>query len=95
MAAFCDRVLRSGGEKLSDDEAEMELERIVQLFSYLVEKDFFSEVYRIQLSKRLLNQQSLSDDLEKLMIGKLKLKCGAQVLMKKLNLFFIFDFLYF
>lgn len=41
-------------------------------------KDLFAEIYRNQLSKRLLNQRSASDDMERVMIGKLKLRCGAQ-----------------
>ena len=38
----------------------------------------FSAIYRNQLAKRILNNRSLSDDSERAMIGKLKLKCGAQ-----------------
>jgi cullin 1 len=45
---------------------------------YLHDKDLFAEIYRNQLAKRLLNQRSSSDDWEKLMIGKLKHRCGAQ-----------------
>lgn len=44
------------------------------MFSYLTDKDLFAEIYRNQLAKRLLNQRSASDDMEKLMIGKLKLR---------------------
>ena len=54
------------------------LEKTVQLFSYLTDKDLFAEIYRNQLAKRLLNQRSASDDAERLMIGKLKLRCGSQ-----------------
>ena len=83
LSSFCDRILKTGStEKLSDEETENYLERTVQLFSYLTDKDFFQEVYRNQLAKRLLNQRSASDDMEKLMISKLKLKCGAQFTAK-------------
>ncbi|RZK04321.1 MAG: hypothetical protein EOO84_22540, partial [Pantoea sp.] len=47
-------------------------------FMYLSDKDFFSEVYRNQLAKRLLNQRSASDDMERAMIGKLKSRSGTQ-----------------
>jgi len=50
----------------------------VQLFSYLTDKDFFADIYRNQLAKRLLNGRSKSDDAERTMIQKLKLRCGAQ-----------------
>ena len=82
MSTFCDRVLKSGGEKLSDTEVEQSLDRIVQLFSFLTDKDLFAEIYRNQLAKRLLNQRSSSDDAEKLMIAKLKVQCGTQFTSK-------------
>jgi cullin 1 len=48
----------------------------------LNDKDLFSDIYRNLLAKRLLNQKSANDDAEKSMIGKLKLKCGAQFTSK-------------
>lgn len=78
LAAFCDRILKTGGEKLSDSDAEEYLEKTVQLFSYLTDKDVFADIYRNQLAKRILNQRSNSDDMERLVVGKLKLRCGSQ-----------------
>jgi cullin 1 len=82
MSTFCDRILKSGGEKLSESEVEESLQQIVQLFSYLNDKDMFAEIYRNQLAKRLLNQRSTSDDAEKSMIAKLKMQCGTQFTSK-------------
>lgn len=82
MSTFCDRVLKSGGEKLSEAEVEDSLDRVVQLFSYLTDKDLFAEIYRNQLAKRLLNQRSASADAEKLMIAKLKMQCGTHFTSK-------------
>eukprot|EP00611_Tribonema_gayanum_P025330 TRINITY_DN573_c0_g1_i1.p1 TRINITY_DN573_c0_g1~~TRINITY_DN573_c0_g1_i1.p1 ORF type:complete len:748 (-),score=346.79 TRINITY_DN573_c0_g1_i1:64-2307(-) len=82
MSNFCDRILKTGGERLSEGEVEEYLGKVVQLFSYLTDKDLFAEMYRQQLAKRLLNQRSASDDAERLMIGKLKLKCGSQFTSK-------------
>jgi len=82
MSTFCDRILKSGGEKLSESEVEETLDRIVQIFSYLTDKDMFAEIYRNQLAKRLLNQRSTSNDSEKLMIAKLKMQCGTQFTSK-------------
>lgn len=82
LSTYCDRVLKSGGEKLSDSEVEDNLEKVVQLFTYLTDKDLFAEIYRNQLAKRLLNQRSASDDMEKLMIAKLKMQCGTQFTSK-------------
>ena len=82
MSTFCDRILKVGGEKLSESQVEENLDKIVQLFSYLTDKDLFAEIYRNQLAKRLLNQRSRSEDAEKLMISKLKVQCGTQFTSK-------------
>ena len=75
LSAFCDPILKKGG---NDQEVEEILEKVVQLLTYLTDKDLFLEIYKNQLAKRLLNQKSFSEDWEKLMISKLKLRCGAQ-----------------
>uniref|UniRef100_A0A7S1VSX6 Cullin family profile domain-containing protein n=2 Tax=Grammatophora oceanica TaxID=210454 RepID=A0A7S1VSX6_9STRA len=82
MSTFCDRVLKSGGEKLSESEVEQSLDKIVQLFSYLTDKDLFAEIYKTHLAKRLLAQRSASNDAEKLMIAKLKVQCGTHFTTK-------------
>lgn len=82
MSSFCDRILKTGGEKLSEEEIETYIEKIVQLFSYLTDKDVFADIYRTQLARRLLNDRSSSSDMEKFMISRLKMKCGAQFTAK-------------
>merc|ERR1712118_530298 len=82
MSAFCDRILKKTGERLSDDQIEVLLQKMVELFSFLTDKDLFAEIYRNQLSKRLLSETSASEDAEKRMIQKLKMKCGAQFTSK-------------
>lgn len=82
MSTYCDRILKSGGERLSEAEVEESLDRIVQLFAYLTDKDLFAEIYRNQLAKRLLNQRSTSEENEKMMIAKLKVQCGTQFTSK-------------
>lgn len=74
MCAFCDRVLKKGGDRLSDAEIEMILTKMVELFAFLTEKDVFAEIYRNNLAKRLLNEASASDEHERSMIQKLKMK---------------------
>ena len=45
---------------------ELQLEKVVQLFTYLQDKDLFAEIYRNLLAKRLLNKRSASDDARKM-----------------------------
>jgi len=82
LADFADGVLKKGGSKLEAKELEDTLDNTVRIFSYLSDKDLFSEFYRKLLAKRLLMQNSDSVDTEKSIIGKLKLKCGAQYTSK-------------
>jgi len=87
LSTYCDRVLRTGGENLNETEVDECLNSIIQLFSYLTDKDLFAEIYRNQLAKRLLNQRSASSDAEKSMITKLKLQCGTQFTSKMEGMF--------
>eukprot|EP00933_Yihiella_yeosuensis_P082230 TRINITY_DN96019_c0_g1_i1.p1 TRINITY_DN96019_c0_g1~~TRINITY_DN96019_c0_g1_i1.p1 ORF type:complete len:754 (-),score=158.91 TRINITY_DN96019_c0_g1_i1:130-2391(-) len=82
MSSFCDRILKKSGERLSEDAVEILLSKMVELFSFLSDKDLFAEIYRNQLSKRLLYETSASEDAEKSMIAKLKMKCGSQFTSK-------------
>jgi len=82
MSSFCDRILKKSGERLSETQVEALLTKMVELFSFLSDKDLFAEIYRNQLSKRLLYETSASEDSEKTMIAKLKMKCGAQFTSK-------------
>jgi len=82
LSNFCDNLLKKSGERLSEEALEDKLEKVVRLFGYLSDKDIFAEFYKKQLAKRLLLARSSSDDAERSMIGKLKLRCGAQFTSK-------------
>lgn len=78
LAVYTDIVLRKGGMKaLAEVNKEDEhMKFIVQLFTHLVDKDLFVEVYRSYLGKRLLNEKSQSIDYERMMISLIKMSCG-------------------
>ncbi|CAG9460102.1 unnamed protein product [Pedinophyceae sp. YPF-701] len=83
MAKYCDVVLRKGGgEKMSDAEIEEQLRNVVQLMDFVSDKDIFGEFYRKQLSNRLLQDKSTSDDLERVVLTRLKEECGHQFTSK-------------
>eukprot|EP00192_Tetraselmis_astigmatica_P006584 CAMPEP_0117662932 /NCGR_PEP_ID=MMETSP0804-20121206/8315_1 /TAXON_ID=1074897 /ORGANISM="Tetraselmis astigmatica, Strain CCMP880" /LENGTH=747 /DNA_ID=CAMNT_0005469861 /DNA_START=284 /DNA_END=2527 /DNA_ORIENTATION=+ len=83
MANFCDNLLKKGGtEKLSDDEIEATLDKVVELLAYISDKDLFAEFYRKKLSRRLLFDKSASEDHERSILSKLKEQCGAQFTSK-------------
>lgn len=84
LAVYTDSILRKGGMKaVSDRTSEEEyLKQIVQLFTHLVEKDLFIEVYRSYLAKRLLNEKYQSIELERSMISFIKMQAGPQFTKK-------------
>ena len=71
----------------SEEEVETTLDKVVMLFRYLQEKDVFEKYYKQHLAKRLLGGRSVSDDMERSMIGKLKLECGYQYTSKLEGMF--------
>ncbi len=78
IAYFCDKLLKSGNsEKLEEADIENYLDKNIVIFSYVYAKDLFIETYSSYLAKRLLLKKSLSDDLEKSLITKIKIKCGT------------------
>jgi cullin 1 len=82
LSSFCDQILKSGGEKLSQGQIEETMDKVIQLFVYLTDKDIFADIYRHHMAKRLLSQRSASNDTEMLMIAKLKLQCGTNFTSK-------------
>lgn len=63
---------------MSEQEIELVLDKSMVLFRFLQEKDVFERYYKQHLAKRLLLNKSVSDDWEKNMISKLKVRiiCG-------------------
>lgn len=57
---------------MNEEEIENRMNSIIQLFSYLSEKDRFIQDYEKKFGKRLINGTFLSLDHESKMISKLK-----------------------
>ena len=84
MTSFCDGLLKKGGgsEKMSDDEADALLDKVVRLLGYISDKDMFAEFYRKKMTRRLLNDRSSSDERERFVLSRLKQLYGAQFTSK-------------
>jgi cullin 3 len=87
LSLFVDEQLTKGLKGLSDEEVDRVLNSVVSLFRYLADKDVFEKYYKQHLSKRLLNNNSVSEDSERLMIAKLKMECGFQFTSKLEGMF--------
>lgn len=87
LAAYIDDLLRGGIQGVAEAEVEEKLERVIVIFKFLADKDIFENFYKNLLSKRLLSGKSVSDEVEKTMISKLKAECGYQYTSKLEGMF--------
>lgn len=74
LSTYIDKLMRkSGGMSSNIDEI---IDNCVTLFTYLIDKDLFLEVYRNQLARRLLSDKCEDIESEKRLITNLKITCG-------------------
>lgn len=76
IAKYTDFLLKKGNHHLDENELEQKLAQVITVFKYVDDKDVFQEFYAKFLTKRLINNTSVSDDSEKYMIAGLKQTCG-------------------
>ena len=81
LAYYADRILK-GSVRATEDQIELALDNVIALFNYVTDKDMFAETYQDLLSARLVSKKSISDDLEKYIVQKLKLLCGSSFTTK-------------
>ena len=82
LASYIDDLLKTGLKGLTEEEADIKLDKAIVIFRYLNDKDVFENFYRNHFAKRLLNAKSYSDETEKATIAKLKAECGQQFTSK-------------
>lgn len=82
LACYSDKLLRKTNNKMSDQEVEEELVNVISVFEHLEDKQLFAEIFKNQLAKRLLNDESANSDAEKSIISKMKMVCGSNFTSK-------------
>ena len=87
LASYTDFMMRKALKGVSEAETEQRLEKIVRLFACLNEKDVFFHSYTQFLSVRLLNNLSVSDEAEQILIAKIKVECGHSFVSGVTNMF--------
>jgi cullin 4 len=68
-------------------ELENHMDKALELFTFIEEKDTFEEFYKKDLAKRLLLNRSSSIESELNMITKLKKECGSEYTKKLERIF--------
>lgn len=87
ISLFIDDNLRRGLKGKTEAEADEVLEKAVVLLRYLQDKDMFERYYKKHLSKRLLGGRSVSNEVERQMISKMKMEIGNYFTQKLEGMF--------
>ncbi|PAV60854.1 hypothetical protein WR25_02273 isoform I [Diploscapter pachys] len=82
LARHCDGLLRKSAKLPEEEELEKMLDDVMIVFKYIEDKDVFSKHYTKMFSKRLIYDQSASEDAEVSLINKLKQNCGFEYTSK-------------
>jgi hypothetical protein len=66
------------GSGLSNEDLNKLIEQLINIFPTLPDKDVFIDIHRNLLCNRLLQEEILSYDYEKVLVNKVKLICGVE-----------------
>lgn len=87
LSLFIDDSLKKSIKGKTEEEIEEILERCIILFRLISDKDLFETYYKAHLAKRLLNSKSLSDDVERNLVARLRMEMGASFTNKLEGMF--------
>ncbi|KAF4696696.1 Cullin-3 [Perkinsus olseni] len=85
LSLYLDELLRKRLKDMTDTEFHSNVDQVISVFRYLIDKDVFESYYRSSLCRRLLNSKPSAanvEEAEKLVVGKLRAECGQQYTSK-------------
>jgi len=87
LAIYLDEIMKNGIKDSVDTDIEIHIDKALIIFRHITDKDLFENYYKQYLSKRLLQFKSHNDEIEKLVLSKLKAECGYQYTSKLEGMF--------
>lgn len=76
LVMYLDEQFKKDFKNNTEQEISDKVDKVVQIFRYLQDKDIFESFYKNFLAKRLLDSRRILEDAEKEVIKKLKEECG-------------------
>ncbi|KAF1963248.1 Cullin-domain-containing protein [Byssothecium circinans] len=76
ISLFIDENMKKGIKGKTEAEIDIVLEKAITLLRYVQDKDLFERYYKKHLCRRLLMNKSISNEVEKQMISKMKIELG-------------------
>ncbi|CRG90724.1 Cullin-3 [Talaromyces islandicus] len=87
LSLFFDENLKKGIKGKTDAEVDSLLDDGITLLRYIRDKDLFETYFKKHLSRRLLMKRSVSMDVERQMISKMKMEVGNQFTQRLESMF--------
>ncbi|KAI9754123.1 MAG: thiamine metabolism- protein [Chaenotheca gracillima] len=87
ISLFIDENLKRGLKGKTENEVDAVLEKAITLLRYVQDKDLFERYYKKHLSRRLLMGRSVSGDVERQMISRMKMEVGNHFTQKLEGMF--------
>lgn len=87
LAKYSDSLLKKSSKNTDEEDVDSSLSGIMTIFQYIDAKDAFEKYYTRLLSKRLVHNNSASEDAETNMVAKLKSACGYEYVHKLQRMF--------
>lgn len=82
ISLFIDENMKKGIKGKTEMEVDTVLEKAIILLRYVQDKDLFERYYKKHLCRRLLMNKSVSNEVEKQMISKMKIELGNNFTLK-------------
>jgi cullin 3 len=82
ISLFIDENMKKGIKGKTEAEIDAVLEKAIILLRYVQDKDLFERYYKKHLCRRLLMNKSISNEVEKQMISKMKIELGNNFTLK-------------
>ena len=78
LVFYLDEMFKKDFKTIQESELYERLDKVIQIFRYLLDKDVFEGFYVNSFAKRLLDQRHICEDAERALVLKLKEECGFQ-----------------
>ncbi|KAF1979794.1 cullin-3 [Bimuria novae-zelandiae CBS 107.79] len=82
ISLFIDDNMKKGIKGKTDNEIDQVLDKAITLIKYVQDKDLFERYYKKHLCKRLIMNKSVSNEVEKQMVEKMKQELGPSFTSK-------------
>ncbi|KAL9093592.1 MAG: hypothetical protein Q9165_003987 [Trypethelium subeluteriae] len=82
ISLFIDENMKKGLKGKTEQEVDIVLDKAITLLRYIQDKDMFERYYKKHLCRRLLMAKSVSTDVEKQMISRMKIELGNNFTLK-------------